>query len=104
LPPGQPPGAEDVAMLPIIPLVGAAAEPISQPPAWPSYPHSELDRLRGRVRDRSQRVVQRIIDHRGRNWFTRRLLSNAWWIQRGRVVDTIMDRIERDLRNRNLLS
>jgi hypothetical protein len=86
--------------LPVIPVLGAAASVI-KPPAWPRVSRGEVGELRRRLTDRLQKVAQRLIDD-VEGWWTRRLLSNAWWFKRSDVVGDLMEVIEADLRRRRL--
>lgn len=92
---------ESRAYLPIIPLIGTAAQEVSTAP-WPTYRKESLDKLRSMIKDRMQLLVQRLIDDNIEGWFTRRLLSNAWWLKRDEAVDAVMGQIKSDLTRRDL--
>jgi hypothetical protein len=91
-----------VACLPIVPVLPGA--PAAPQPTWPapSYTSQKLKALQKQLTDRTQRVAQRLVDKLD-GWFTRRLLSNAWWLKRGEYVGDLIGVVERDLRTRGLL-
>jgi len=91
------------ACLPIIPVLGSAATEVRVPP-WPTLRKATLGPLRPKIRDRLQLVVQRIIDDNIEGWFTRRLLSNAWFLKRDEAVDWVLAQITADLTRRDLLA
>jgi hypothetical protein len=84
-------------------VLGSAATEVRGPP-WPTLRKATLGPLRPKIRDRLQLVVQRIIDDNIEGWFTRRLLSNAWFLKRDEAVDWVLGQITADLTRRDLLA
>jgi hypothetical protein len=105
-PPGTPDGADVLPYLPIIPLVGKAAESVPET-TWPGLTAGEFRALRPMVKHRLDRVAKALIDQNisGLFWgpMARGALKSAWWFQGGLAVDRVMEVIEKDLDMRGLM-
>jgi predicted acylesterase/phospholipase RssA len=92
--------------LPIIPLMGKAAVPVAQP-VWPRMTQAELTALQPKIENRLERVLRSIVDENvtGYLWgpIARAGLKAAWWAQKRLAVDSLMNLIERDLKQRKLM-
>jgi hypothetical protein len=101
-----PTDANDVPHLPIIPLLGKAAEPIPEP-QWPKMTQAEFRALRPKIANRLDRVVKALIAQNveGTGWgrLARGGLEAAWWAKKNSAVDYVMNAIQQDLTQRSLL-
>ncbi len=92
--------------LPIIPLVGKAAETVPEP-VWPTFTQREFDDLRPKVKNRVGHVAFALINQNieGYLWgpLARGALKSAWWLKGGSVVDYVMKTIRDDLTMRGLM-
>jgi Patatin-like phospholipase len=96
----------DLDLLPIIPLMGAAAPNVPKP-VWPTYLPGDFAALRPKVKKRLRRVVWALIDQNVAfpilgppfRW----ALKFIWWIMSGQVVGKIMQAIKADLTTRGLM-
>ena len=73
-----------LGFLPIVPLLGRAAQD-EQSPTWPTYPRKKLDDLRTQITGRAKHVAERLISNvNGR--LTRFFLRRAWWLKRSDII------------------
>jgi hypothetical protein len=98
--PGRPP--EPTELLPIIPLLGSAREPVPRP-AWPRLRRGEFAALRPKLARRLNLLVDRLIGQNVDGWFASTAGRLAWASQRGQVVGAVMRYMETDLTERGLL-
>jgi len=93
-------------LLPIIPLVGKAAETVPEP-LWPTFTRQEFDDLPPKVKKRLSHVAFALINQNieGYVWgpLARGALKSAWWFKVGSVVDYVMKTIRDDLTMRGLM-
>lgn len=87
-------------IMPIIPLVGAAKSE-EHPLVWKTLQMSnqELNNLKPKINDRSEIVINEILDQYIDGWlsnFFARMIARS---KRNRVVSTIMDGIKGDLKD-----
>jgi hypothetical protein len=105
--PGHAAEGDVLPLLPIIPLVGKAAEFVPEP-TWPSLSPDEFEALRPLIKYRAGRILGSLVDQnvQGYPWglLARGALKSAWWFQGGRAVDAIMTFIRDDLTMRGLMS
>ncbi|MBX3727198.1 MAG: patatin-like phospholipase family protein [Xanthomonadales bacterium] len=90
--------------LPVLPLVGSAAQPLPMP-AWPTIPGERMRHLRRLLRGRIHALLPHAIDHLlARSSAPMRLATRlmARWQSRG-WVNALADHIERELRQRGQL-
>lgn len=99
-------GSDDLHLLPIIPLVGTAAETVPEP-AWPQLSRAEFEALRPRIERRLDCVASCIIRERfpssTRDFFSRIFFHGAWWLNKHRLIQGMMERIDSDLTEKSLL-
>ncbi len=99
-------GADGMHLLPIIPLVGQAAEFIPEP-KWPQLTRTEYEALQPLIERRLNHVAIRMIHDNfppsTRNFASRVALRLAWWFNKGRVVRSVMEKIEENLLQMGLM-
>lgn len=91
------------AYLPIVPLVGRAAQPIAAP-AWPSYSEAQLADLAERVKSRIDLVVKRLARQFVKQTVIRWGVTTAWALKRGSLVEDIMGSIRANLETVGLMA
>lgn len=95
---------DGLTVLPVIPLVGAAAEEV-RPVPWPRYPAVRLAELKQQIEARFTAVGDRLAsDFLRDKYFARQAARFALWRKRGDVVDYAMDRVQKDLERFALLA
>ena len=103
---GNAEGPDVLPVLPIIPLVGKAADPIPEP-TWPTFTEAEFAALRPKVKARIERVADALIDQNVQSSFwalpTRWALKSALWFRGGAMTDAVMKAIREDLTMRGLM-
>jgi len=95
---------DDDGRLPVLPLLGAAAEPIATP-TWPTIGAEQMDQLSALLRQRSLALLPHAIDHllaRSNRWMRWATLHMARWQSRG-WVQALADQIADQLRRRGQL-
>lgn len=97
----QPPDGELTSYLPIVPLV-PDLQVEEKTEAWPTYTEEQLSQLRGQIESRSKLVVERLIAGM-EGTIAKFLLRRAWWLKRDAFIDSVRDRIRKDLRDQKLL-
>ena len=92
-----------LTLLPVIPLVGTAAEEV-MPLPWPTYPQSRLAELRKQIEGRFTAVGNRFVEgFLSDKYFARQAARFALWRKRGDIVDYAMKRVTNDLARFGLL-
>ena len=89
-------------LLPIIPLVGKAAEECVEP-AWPIYTQEDLSRLEGQIESRVELVLDKLTDQYFEDSWWR--IPAKWIIGRKKsdMVDSVRKRIQGDLKKMQLM-
>jgi hypothetical protein len=94
---------DGLTLLPVIPLVGAAAEEVMLLP-WPSYPQARLAILRKQIEARFTAVGNRFVaNFLTDKFFALQAARFALWRKRGDFVDYAMKRVTDDLERFGLL-
>ncbi|MGE0748183.1 MAG: Rz1 family lipoprotein [Rhodospirillales bacterium] len=91
------------AYLPIVPLVGRAAQPIPAP-VWPSYSEAQLADLAERVKSRIDLVVKRLAKQFVKQSLIRWGVTTAWSFKRGSLVEDVMGSIRANLETVGLMA
>jgi len=88
--------------LPIIPLVGNAANTVKHPADWPKVRERRLEEIRGPLGNRLDAVVPRLRGQLGIGTCGcfNITIKLVWLMLRGIVVDTILDQVREGLRQR----
>jgi hypothetical protein len=102
LPPRSEARAGDHVFLPIIPVMGTAAQPVPLLD-WPTYTQDQLDTLTSQVDARLTAVVSRLISRNATPLALRLALQAAFRLVRGQVTSKIVTSIASDLRDSGLL-
>jgi hypothetical protein len=95
------PDGDTVLHLPIIPLVGTAAQECPRPD-WPGYPTAKLKELSSQIRNRTSRVGNALISANFQNFILRNLLklalNSALWLGSCVISNRIKTLISKDLK------
>ena len=95
------PDGDTVLHLPIIPLVGTAAQECPRPD-WPGYPTAKLKELSSRIRKRTSRVGNALISANFQNFIVRNLLklalNSTLWLGSRVISNRIKTFISKDLK------
>lgn len=102
----QPVTVKGQRLLPIIPLVGEAANKDCFKPSWPRYEADDLEKLLDRVSSRVDKVVDRLVEKyfKPNNLFVRYIAKLIIGRKKEDVVQMVRQRVSGELRKMRLMT